>query len=231
VIGINFSGGMASVVTQVATALGANFTVSNPSGNTLRILDDGGVNTTMNAASATKTVTSLASGGVELPLFMDGASPYTGAIGARGSELVGFAGRISFNPALTADPSKLVLYGPNVPIGDTARASFLLKQISETTLTFPSETGIGSAALPYQGSIAGFVRQVLSTQGDAAANAQALSQGQDVVVNALQQRATDTMGVNIDEELSNLLQLQSAYAANARVMSAVKDMLDLLSKM
>jgi flagellar hook-associated protein 1 FlgK len=37
--------------------------------------------------------------------------------------------------------------------------------------------------------------------------------------------------VNIDEEMSNLLKLQTAYGANARVMSAIKDMLNQLMQM
>ena len=53
-------------------------------------------------------------------------------------------------------------------------------------------------------------------------------QGQDVVFNSLQQRFNESAGVNIDEEMANLLGLQNAYAANARVLSAVKDMLEAL---
>ena len=37
--------------------------------------------------------------------------------------------------------------------------------------------------------------------------------------------------VNIDQEMANLLGLQNSYAANARVLSAVKDMLDTLMRM
>jgi len=68
-------------------------------------------------------------------------------------------------------------------------------------------------------------------QGENASNASNLSQGQDVVVNALKQRVTDASGVNVDQEMTNLIQLQTAYGANARVMTAVRDMLDLLMKM
>ena len=39
-------------------------------------------------------------------------------------------------------------------------------------------------------------------------------------------RLNQDSGVNIDEEMTNLLNLQSAYGANARVFSAVKDMFD-----
>jgi flagellar hook-associated protein 1 FlgK len=52
-----------------------------------------------------------------------------------------------------------------------------------------------------------------------------------VVVNALQQRMNDTSSVNMDQELTNLLQLQSAYAANARVLSTIQDLMQILQQM
>jgi flagellar hook-associated protein 1 FlgK len=72
---------------------------------------------------------------------------------------------------------------------------------------------------------------VLSTQGAAADSAAQLQQGQDVVVNSLAQRMSDDTGVNIDEEMTQLLQLQNNYAANAHVLSAVKSMMDVLLNM
>ena len=35
-------------------------------------------------------------------------------------------------------------------------------------------------------------------------------------------------GVNVDEEMARLMELQNAYAANARVVSVVKELLDAL---
>src|SRR5262245_36602588 len=44
-VGVNFTGGMASVVTQLNTALaGTSLVFSNPAGNTLRVVDDGAPN-------------------------------------------------------------------------------------------------------------------------------------------------------------------------------------------
>jgi len=51
------------------------------------------------------------------------------------------------------------------------------------------------------------------------------------VVNALQQRLNQESGVNIDQEMTNLLNLQAAYSANARVFSAVKEMFATLMNM
>ena len=55
-----------------------------------------------------------------------------------------------------------------------------------------------------------------------------LADGQDVVLNTLKQKVTATSGVNIDDEMAHLLALQNAYSANARVMSSIKQMYDLL---
>jgi len=48
------------------------------------------------------------------------------------------------------------------------------------------------------------------------------------VVNALQQRLNDAAGVNVDQEMARLISLQTAYGANARVMTAARDILDML---
>ncbi len=61
-------------------------------------------------------------------------------------------------------------------------------------------------------------------QANAAASAQQLSDGQDVVLNTLQKKMDATSGVDIDTEMASLLALQNAYSANARVMSTVNSM-------
>ena len=228
VIGVDFSGGLASVVSQLNTAFGGALNFSN-SGSTLSVVDDGGVNTTdVNALSVTKTATTLAGGDVSLPMFMDGSNPYTGAISVIGSQSAGFAGRISVNSLLLADPSKLVLYDTTTQTGDPTRPNFIYDQLTGASFAFSPNTGMGSTATPYSGALPDFLQQVLSQQGQAASNASSLAEGQAVVVNALQQRVNDASGVNVDQEMANLIALQTAYGANARVMSAVKDMLDML---
>ncbi|HXX06978.1 MAG TPA: flagellar hook-associated protein FlgK [Pseudolabrys sp.] len=232
VVGIDFSAGMASVAAQVNAALGgAGMTASNPSGTTLEVLDDGSGTTVVNSVSKTATMTSTTAGSAEFPLFTDGANPYTGAITGVGAQIVGLAGRIAVNPAVAADPSTLVVYQPGTPAGDGTRPDFIYQQLTSTSLTFPSSTGIGTASSPFIGSLPVYLRQVLSQQGEAATAASNLQQGQDVVLNSLQQRFNDSSGVNVDQEMANLLTLQNSYGANARVLSAVKDMFDTLINM
>jgi flagellar hook-associated protein 1 FlgK len=233
VFGINFAGGMSSVMAQITSALGSTGLVaSNPSGNTLEVLDDGAGNIVdVTGVSTTKTATSLLGGSGALPLFTDGTQPYTGAIGSLGSQSIGFSGRISVNPALLADPSKLVSYQAGTAAGDSTRPDFLFQQLTAASQQFSSNTGIGTADSPFTGSISTFLRQVISQQGEAADSANNLKSGQDVVLSSLQQRFNDGSSVNVDQEMATLLTLQNAYAANARVLSTVKDMFDTLMKM
>ena len=233
VVGIDFSGGMTTVYGQIASALGSTgMTASNPSGDTLRILNDGAGNiVTVNNVSTTKTVTSLAGGAAQMSFFTDGGSAYTGAIDGVGMQITGLAGRIAVNQGLIGDPSTLVNYTSGVASGDSTRPDFLYKQMSTASLLYPSNTGIGTTGSPFSGSLSTFLRQVISVQGQNAEAASNLKQGQDVVQSALQQRFNDASGVNIDQEMANLLTLQNSYAANARVLSVVKDMLDTLMKL
>lgn len=229
VIGVDFSGGLANIVAQLNPMFNGRINFSNPSGSTLRILDDGASNlSTVDAASVTFTRTGLTGGGAELPFFTDAASLYTGALSSSGSQSAGFASRITVNGALIADPSKLVVYQSGGLAGDPTRPNFILGRLLDSSTTFPASTGIGSLASPFSGTLSAYLRQVISTQGEAADNAASLAAGQEVVVNALKGRVAEGSAVNIDVEMANLLNLQSAYGANARVMTAVKDMIEQL---
>lgn len=233
VLGINFAGGMASVVTQLNAALGASASLqfSNPSGSTLRVLDDGATNRTdVISASVTKTVSSLTGGSAQLPLFTDGGVLYTGALTANGSQQTGLAGRISVNTALLGDPSRMIVYStsPLTAAGDTTRSDFILNQLMTGSYRYSPETGIGTTGTPFTGTLLNFARQVMSMQGEAASSANLLADGQEVVLNTLQNKMNATSGVNIDDEMAHLLALQNSYSANARVMATVKDMYDVL---
>jgi flagellar hook-associated protein 1 FlgK len=233
VLGIDFSGGMSSVLSQLNGALGttAELQFSNPSGSTLRVLDDGAANRSgVTAASVTATASSLTSGNPQLPLFTDNGGLYTGAITANGSQMTGLAGRISVNTALLGDPSRTVVYAtnPTTPAGDTTRANFMLSQLSTGAYSYSPQTGLGTTSAPFTGTLLNFAKQFISQQGEAATAAKQLADGQDVVLNTLQSKMSATSGVNIDDEMAHLLALQNAYSANARVMSSIKQMYDTL---
>lgn len=232
VIGVDFSGGMAAVVTALNNRFNGQVVFSNPAGSTLRIVDDGAANTSnIDAVSGTRTLTTFNSGNAALPFFTDAGLPYSGAITSLGPQSLGFAGRISVNSALLADPSNLVAYQAVTPSGDATRPNFIYNQMVNASLTYSPSAGIGAQNNPFSGSLTSYMRQVIGFQGAAAENAVNLAEGQQVVVNALQERFSEAAAVNVDVEMAHLLNLQTAYGANARVMSTVKDMLETLMNM
>ena len=232
VIGVNFTGGLSSVVTQLNAALGPAVQFSNPSGNTLQVVNGLTNGSTVNAASVTATVTSLTSGSPQLPLFVDAGATYTGSITGSGSQLIGFAGRITVNPALLNNPSNLTVFSnsPLTPAGDTTRSDFIFSQLTSGSFTYSPQTGLGSPTAPFSGTIGSYLQQFLSLQANTASSATQLQQGQDVVVSTLQQKFDSTSKVNIDTEMSNLIALQNSYAANAHVMSVIQSMMTTLEQ-
>lgn len=228
VIGVDFSGGMSSVIAQLNAAFGSNLQFSNPSGTLLQAVNASSTTNVVNALSATSTVTSLTSGSAQLPLFLDGSTPITGALTAGGSQTTGLAGTITVNPAIVANPASLVAYSATTAAGDPTRPNYILSQLTTASLTYSPTTGIGSAQQPYSGTLENYMSAVVTQQSQAANAATNLQQGQDTVVSALQQSFNQQSGVNIDTEMSNLIALQNAYGANARVMTTIQEMMSTL---
>jgi flagellar hook-associated protein 1 FlgK len=228
IVGVNFSGGMSSIVSQLNAAFGGNLQFANPSGTMLQVLNASASGNTVNSLSATATATSLTGGSAPLPLFTDGSQLITGELTSTGSQTTGLAGTITVNPALINSPSSLVAYAANTTAGDPTRPDFMVNQLSNATLTFSPDTGIGTAQAPYSANLVDYMSQIASQQSQAANAATNLQQGQDTVLSSLQQRFNDQSGVNIDTEMSNLIALQNAYSANARVMSVIQQMMSTL---
>ena len=233
VIGIDFSGGPASVAAQIQAAVGGGFTVSN-TGSTLRIVDDGAAGTrdVLGLTSRpTNTALSSAGGTPELPFFVDGSAgtPFTGSYEG-GSQTVGFAGRIAINPALVADRSLLTVYNTSPPTaqGDATRPKQMLERLTQSQRSFTNAVGLDGNSATSSTTMANFVQRVVSSQGQAVEAAQRLDEGQQVALASIQSRFQATAQVNVDQEMSMLIELQTAYAANARIISTVKEMMDVL---
>ncbi|HXH46901.1 MAG TPA: flagellar hook-associated protein FlgK [Bradyrhizobium sp.] len=235
-IGVDFAGGMGAIASALNTALPSahlSFSAapSPATATTLRVTDDNTGLAKVGSASTTKTISSLTSGNPQLPLFTDGGQAlYTGAITASGSQMTGLAGRIAVNTQLVTDPTRMSVYNtsPVTPAGDTTRSDYLYSQLTSAVFSYAPQSGLGSASQPFTGSVSNFLQQFLSVQANAATQATQLQQGQSVVVSTLQAKFDSTSKVNLDSEMSNLIQLQNAYAANAHVMSVVQSMMNTL---
>jgi flagellar hook-associated protein 1 len=226
-----------SDIQAALTAAGISLTVSAPAPGTgaLRFVSSSAA-TGVTAASAAITVTGMTTGNEELPFFVDSGAnndAFTGSFERR-SQLSGFAQRIRVNPALNDNRAQaLVVFStaPATPQGDTTRPQFLVDALTKSTRAFSSIAGIGGRGAGYVSTVADFARRVVEAQGANAEAAESLDEGQSIALASVEARFAEKAGVNVDQEMSQLVQLQTAYGANARVMTAIRDMLDILMRM
>jgi flagellar hook-associated protein 1 FlgK len=167
--------------------------------------------------------------GAEVPLFVDSAAnnaPFTDSLDVK-TQRTGFASRFNINPALESDPAKLVVYQtPPNPDADPTRPTALLDNLNNRTFVPSIASGIGSGQNGL--SVSGGLTQIIQTQALQASEKASLKDGQKIVLTAVETKFLSVSGVTTDQELANLTQLQSAYAANARVLAAARDMLSTL---
>lgn len=236
VIGIDFSGGTAAVASRIQDALdaaGAGFAVSNPSGSVLQITDDGagGTRDVLGlTARVTNTQPASEGGPAELPLFVDAAGKiFTGSYDG-GSQTRGFAARINVNTAIVSDRSRLVVFdtSPVTPQGDSTRPQLMLDRLTQSQRDVTRATGLDGSNATSSLTVSAFVQRVVSSTGQAVDAAKRLDEGQQIALASVQSRFQATAQVNVDQEMSMLIELQTAYAANARIISTVKELMDVL---
>ena len=188
-----------------------------------------------------------------LRLFTDasGAVPAGGGVPVQAG-YVGFAAVIGVNPAVGASPALVrdgtgaiagsatgaSAFTPNPPGGPAGFAT-LITRVLDYALGSEAQAGVaqpashtaglgatGTLSLPYAapaalGDIAGAL--VGAQAADSAATTSQLTTGQ-AVQTLLQGKLNTRSGVNMDTEMSQMIALQNAYGANAKVMAAVQAM-------
>jgi flagellar hook-associated protein 1 len=228
VVGMDFSGGAASIATALGGILGSGFTVSG-SGSTLTVLDDGSGNTTdVGSLTSHATSSALQNGTAGLNLFVDrGNSDFTNSLSGKPQKL-GFAGRIQVNSAVQTDNTLLVKTTPSGSLGDAARPDYILNQLQ--TMSFAtSQTGSSDlSSFRLSGTVSDLIAQTMDYTGNVAAAAISDDDTQQLTMETITQRLESEYGVNIDEEMARLMELQNAYAANSRVIGVVQDLLQRL---
>ncbi len=230
-IGLDFSGGIGAVATSLDATLGGDISVSNPAGSVIRFLDDGaGANTDIDGLTASYTANNLQDGNLGFGLFVDTANAaFTNSLDG-GGQKIGFAGRISINSAIELDNSLLVKYSSSSSVGDASRANHIWDQLRDVQFTgdISSIKSMGRSQL--SGNVGALVSQMLSYQGTSVERTQSVNATQSLSMEALSTRMEEKYGVDVDKEMAMLMELQTAYAANARVMSTVQELLDTLMR-
>jgi len=235
VVGIDITGDIGA---QIATALntatgGSDFTGSVSTSGTLTLSASTDTATAPHAALRTVngeiSVSGVQDGHQEFPLFVDSSTgqAYTGLTNGA-DNFNGLAARISVNPKVVADPSLTVKYDSGTLSGDGTRPQAILDALDGRTYAYSATIGIGSASTPFTGSFEGLLSQVINTQGAQVEDAQNVADGQSVVTSNLKERYDNSRAVDLDTELMSLIQLQTSYSANARVLSVAQELIDVL---
>jgi flagellar hook-associated protein 1 FlgK len=233
VFGIDISSGLpATYITNITTALGATgLLVSNDGSDNLRVLGDNTAPTSVESLSADVTVTGNSDQGLGLAIFVDKSdSPelFTDAL-EDGGQRVGYARGIGVNPDLLADSALLVNY-QTTPTANTsndpARVQYLANALSVGTSHFDPGSGVGSTSTPFEGTVIDYVNQSVAFQGNQAADAATYSNSKETLTLNLAIRYEESYAVDLDTELAFMVQLENAYAANARVMQAIKELFE-----
>jgi flagellar hook-associated protein 1 FlgK len=74
------------------------------------------------------------------------------------------------------------------------------------------------------------ISQMADFQGAAAASAQTDSANHSDTMGAITTQMTSENGVNVNDQMAQLVQLQAAYSANAHVVSVVQDLFNTLEQ-
>jgi flagellar hook-associated protein 1 FlgK len=167
-----------------------------------------------------------------LPLFVDSGSnntSFTDSLDGT-AQRRGFASRIVVNSGLLTDSSYLSVYqSPANAASDPTRPTDLIQRLEKTGVTSSAQAELGLAGTRIP--IGQLLRQTVQANADEVKRVIASNDNQTLIQNAIDSKFTKASGVNMDKELSDMTQLQNAYTANARVLTAVKDMFDVLMRL
>jgi flagellar hook-associated protein 1 FlgK len=139
------------------------------------------------------------------------------------------------NPAVAADPS-LVQQGTSgtaISASDQTVIDAVLNQAfgptTASTAAPPQVRGLGpsgtlSAPFSRPQTLADFASDVMSAQSGASSDASASLTTAQAAQTTLNNSVAAVSGVSVDTEMSTMIGLQNAYAANARVITAIQSM-------
>lgn len=156
------------------------------------------------------------------------------------------AGNLSINEAILDDPTKVVTTKDSTSASGDGTRALAISQLGSlklniqdmptdasrsffgTTLTANSN-GIPTLTSSTTGfTVSGYYTNKITALGTDASEASSQLATQSSVLNSLSQARTSESGVSTDDEMTNLIQYNHAYAANAKVMTTVSDLLDVV---
>jgi flagellar hook-associated protein 1 len=177
----------------------------------------------------------VSTGGTDLAVT-DGGSGVVAALGLRAAE-AGVSGTLDVRADIKGAPIRVsrgaLQFDPNrgasgayaVGAGDQTVARQMAEALSSGRgFAVAGRMGVSVRTFEqYAGAVLGDTANLASRNADSAAHGAGL-------VSSLQARSNQVRGVDLDEEMSNLILYEQAYAAAARVIATIRSMFDALEQ-
>lgn len=162
-------------------------------------------------------------------LNTNGGDPFTvftmGASSTTFGRASSFAVNSSLDPSQGGTPNLLYLSPEPAGLSGETLAQTLQRRLNTAIVTTNFVSGnltTGNYTLNQ------FATQIASTTATMAKSAKDASTTQQLMIQNLKSRASETEGVNVDEEMAKLIQYQNAYSASARCISVADQMMQTL---
>ena len=153
-----------------------------------------------------------------------------------GDPATGLASNIAVRSDIVANPqllargelseATLVDGTTAVTVGDNTVAQRLANKFNER-LSFSASGGIPQTTT----TLSGYGATILSTNANLAANITDDLRFRKIVYQQVLNKTQSASGVNVDEELANLILFQNAYAASARMVTVISEVMKILVEM
>ena len=127
-------------------------------------------------------------------------------------------GNITINSKLLENPDLLAAAADADEVPGDGRNALALAQLRHTAISDLGETT----------SITDFYNSLVADLGIRAREAERMASNQELVTGQIDLRREMVAGVNLDEEVANMIRFQHAYNAAARMITAIDEMLDVI---
>lgn len=136
------------------------------------------------------------------------------------------AGHLVMRPTNGGDLK--ILDGPGTPLValGMSTANVAHTTFRQNNLGPGSPAGGLSTELPGVATIEDYSRSMVSAQSEDHSQSKSIEEQEGTYLEALETRSGNLSGVNIDQEMSDLIRIQSSYAAAAKMISAAQKLFD-----
>jgi flagellar hook-associated protein 1 FlgK len=230
VVGVDMAAGNAAVVTQLTAAFAS--TANGPALGVTVVANAGALEftatgtTQVTGLTKRSTSTGLQGQGLALNVFVDSDNgAFTNNLDGDPVQKVGFAARISINSAILADNSLMVQAQAGQTLGDAARPNLLIDQLNSMQFVGGGNPASDKGQFQLSGKLGDVISQVIGFQGSSTQKVLTQSSDRQLALDTIVQQMDVEYGVNVDEEMARLMDLQNSYSANAQVVGVVKELL------